>query len=275
MSMLGKAGRVAVAAALIASLLTAAAHAVGPALVRESGYLTMADGIRLRYTLVRPAGSGPYPTLFEYSGYDPGTNPDAAYIDQFVKRDGGYAYLGVKLRGTGCSEGTFDFFQRQEAKDGARAIGWVTRQPWSNGKVGMIGKSFPGITQLFVAEQQPPGLVAIAPGHFFGDAYRDIARPGGIANLGFSSLWSFLGQPSYEFESSPAQVVAGDTNCANGTTAPLRSLPTNPFVQLVQHPYDDALYAQPSPTTHLDRIQRPILATLASHTHHAGRRTTV
>src|SRR5258708_11092330 len=184
-------------------------------LVRQSGYLTMADGVQLRYTVVRPAGDGHYPTLLEYSGYDPGTNPDPAYIDQFVVRDAGYAYIGLNLRGTACSGGTFHFFQPQEAIDGARAIGWITRRPWSDGKVGMIGKSFPGITQLFVAEQQPPGLVAIAPGHFFGDAYRDIARPGGIANLGFSSLWSFLGQPSYEFESSPAQVVAGDTNCAN------------------------------------------------------------
>ena len=35
------------------------------------------------------------------------------YIRQFVEEDGGYAYIGVNLRGTGCSEGTFDFFQPQ------------------------------------------------------------------------------------------------------------------------------------------------------------------
>ncbi|MFL5810972.1 MAG: CocE/NonD family hydrolase [Flavisolibacter sp.] len=49
----------------------------------------------------------------------------------------------------------------------------------------MIGKSYPGITQLFVAEQNPPGLAAIAPGHFYSDAYRDVARPGGIQNYGY------------------------------------------------------------------------------------------
>jgi len=238
--------------------------------VRHSGYLTMADGVRLRYTVVRPAGTARYPTLLEYSGYDPGTNPDAAYISQFVGR--GYAYMGLNLRGTGCSEGTFDFFQPQEAADGARAIDWITRQPWSDAKVGMIGKSYPGITQLFVAEQQPKGLVAIAPGHFFGDAYRDIARPGGVANLGFSSLWSFVGRPSYEFESSPAQVASGDTTCANGSTAALRG--NNPFVQLLQHPYDDALYAQRSPITHLDRIRVPMLATLAWQDEELGSRNT-
>ena len=261
-----------VATALVASMLTASAHASGPPLVRQSGYLTMADGIRLRYTLIRPAGKGPYPTLFEYSGYDPGTNPDAAYVDQFVKRDGGYAYLGVNLRGTGCSEGTFDFFQPQEGKDGARVIAWVTSQAWSNGKVGMIGKSYPGITQLFVAEQRPPGLAAIAPGHFFGDAYRDIARPGGIANLGFSSLWSFIARPSYEVQSSPGRVAAGDTTCANGFTAAARG--NNPFLQLLQHPYDDALYAERSPITHLDKINVPMLATLSWQDEQLGSRNT-
>jgi predicted acyl esterase len=266
-----------VVAALIATVapLSGAARASSaPALVRHSGYLTMADGVRLRYTVVHPAGKGRYPTLLEYSGYDPGTNPDAAYIKQFLVQDGGYAYVGLNLRGTGCSTGTFDFFQPQEARDGARAIEWITHQTWSDGKVGMIGKSYPGITQLFVAEQQPPGLVAIAPGHFFADAYRDIARPGGLANLGFSSLWSFVARPSYEFSSSPGQVAAGDANCLNGSTAEVRGLPTNPFVQLVQHPYDDALYAQRSPITHLDRIRVPMLATLAWQDEQLGSRNT-
>jgi len=40
----------------------------------------MRDGTTLRYTVVRPVGGAKRPTLFEYSGYDPGTNPDANYI---------------------------------------------------------------------------------------------------------------------------------------------------------------------------------------------------
>jgi len=252
-------------AALVAVLLTFApppsSSAAAP--VREQGYLTMADGTKLAYTLVRPPGPGPFPTLLEYSGYDPGREPDASYIRQFVERDGGYAYLGVNLRGTGCSEGTFDFFQPQEAVDGAAVIAWARRQAWSSGLVGMIGKSYPGITQLFVAEQQPPGLAAIAPGHFFADAYRDVARPGGIANHGFATLWSFIGRPSYEVGSSPQYVLAGDLGCLSGITGELRSLPTNPYVQLLQHPYDDALMRERSPITHLDDLDVPMLASLA------------
>jgi putative CocE/NonD family hydrolase len=263
-----------VALASMATIPLARAATPARAPVRQSGYLAMADGVRLRYTIVRPAKPGRYPTLFEYSGYDPGTNPDAAYIDQFVVRDGGYAYIGVNLRGTGCSEGTMDFFQPQEARDGARVIDWVTHQPWSSGKVGMIGKSYPGITQLFVAEQQPPGLAAIAPGHFFGDVYRDIARPGGVMNDGFSSLWSFVGRPSYEFQSSPRQVAAGDAGCARGSTAQLTGLPKNPFVQLLQHEWDDALTRERSPVTHVDRIRVPMLATLSWQDEQLGSRNT-
>ncbi|MBA2281688.1 MAG: CocE/NonD family hydrolase, partial [Acidimicrobiia bacterium] len=231
--------------------------------IRESGYVTMDDGTDLRYTVVRPSGPGPYPTLLEYSGYDPGTNPDASHIRRFVERDGGYAYIGVNLRGTGCSEGTFDFFQPREAVDGAAVIAWIRQQPWSDGLVGMIGKSYPGITQLFVAAQQPPGLAAIAPGHFYADAYRDIARPGGILNYGFASLWSFIGRPSYEFQSSPGEVLEGDPGCIRGSLAELGGILTNPFVQLLQHPFDDALVRERSPEAYLDDVTVPLLATLS------------
>ncbi|MDP9183505.1 MAG: CocE/NonD family hydrolase [Actinomycetota bacterium] len=229
--------------------------------IRQTADLTMADGTTLRYTVVRPKNGRKLPTLFEYSGYDPGTNPDATYIRQYVESGAGYNYIGVSLRGTGCSSGTFDFFQPAEAKDGAAVIAWIRKQGWSDGKVGMIGKSYPGITQLFVAAENPPGLLAIAPGHFFSDAYRDVARPGGIQNYGFASLWSFVGRPSYEFQSSPGRVARGDARCLNGVTAETRGLPTNPFVQLQEHPYDDALYKERSPAPRLSRITSSVLAT--------------
>jgi len=56
-------------------------------------------GQQLAYTVVRPAKAGRYPTLFEYSGYNPGRDPDAAYIQRFVESQGHYAYIGVNLDG--------------------------------------------------------------------------------------------------------------------------------------------------------------------------------
>jgi putative CocE/NonD family hydrolase len=261
--------RAALAAALLLVALVVPALAATPASAapvateRIVGYLTMADGVRLRYTVVKPVGADHLPTLFEYSGYDPGNNPDANYISQYVSSGSGYNYIGVNLRGTGCSEGTFDFFQPKEGVDGAAVIDWVTKQPWSDGKVGMIGKSYPGITQLFVAEQNPAGLKAIAPGHFYSDAYRDVARPGGIQNYGFASLWSFIAQPEPGFASGTQAASPSDLDCTNGTTAAVRGAPTNPFVQLQEHPFDDALVKERSPEQHLDQLHVPMLATLA------------
>ncbi|MBK5305296.1 MAG: CocE/NonD family hydrolase [Frankiaceae bacterium] len=262
-------GRAVLAAAVglgglvVPTLAAAPAQAATVVTETTSGYLTMSDDIRLRYTVVKPVGGEKLPTLFEYSGYDPGSKPDANYISQYVSNGSGYNYIGVNLRGTGCSEGTFDFFQPQEALDGAKVIEWITQQSWSDGKVGMIGKSYPGITQLFVAEQNPPGLKAIAPGHFYSNVYRDVARPGGIQNYGFAALWSFVAQPSYEVADAPGQVAGGELDCGNGATAPVRSAPTNPFVQLQEHPWDDDLMRQRSPEPNLDKLRVPMLATLA------------
>jgi putative CocE/NonD family hydrolase len=252
-------------ALVVPALSTAPVGAAEPTVTTTStsGYLTMSDGVRLRYTVVRPTGDATLPTLFEYSGYDPGSKPDPIYIDQYVTHGGHYNYIGVNLRGTGCSEGTFDFFQPQEAKDGKAVIDWIAQQPWSDGKVGMIGKSYPGITQLFVAEQQPAALKAIAPGHFYSNVYRDVARPGGIQNYGFAALWSFVAQPSYEFQDAPQQVAAGETDCGNGATAPFRSAPNNPMVQLQEHPFDDALTRERSVEPNLDKLRVPMLATLS------------
>ncbi|MCW2606006.1 MAG: hypothetical protein JWO60_699, partial [Frankiales bacterium] len=223
--------------------------------VRESGYLTVRDGVQLAYEVVRPAGPGPFPTLFTYDGYDAGANPDPGYATRYLPR--GYALVGVNLRGTGCSTGVFDFFQPAEAADGYEAVEWMASQPWSTGKVGMVGKSYPGITQLFTAEAQPPHLAAITPGHYFGDAYRDIAFPGGIFNDGFASLWSFVAQPE-PGDAAAAQQAPTDMQCLGAQTHKATNLRTNPFLQAQEHPTFDGLLAERSPITHLDRIRVPV-----------------
>src|SRR5438309_5757447 len=101
----------------------------------------------------------------------------------------------------------------------------------ADGKVGMIGKSYPGITQLFVAEQRPPHLVAIAPGHPFGDIYRDTAYPGGIFNYSFAALWSFVAQPSSAYGADLAGVDRGDPVCAQNVANRPQNVPKNPFLQ--------------------------------------------
>ena len=229
--------------------------------VRESGYLTVRDGVELAFEVIRPDDGKRHPTLFTYDGYDAGDDPDPGYANRYVPR--GYALLGVNLRGTGCSGGIFDFFQPAEGRDGYEVVEWAAAQPWATGHVGMIGKSYPGITQLFVAEQRPPHLRAITPGHYFADAYRDVAFPGGILNYAFASLWSFISQPESGTQAGAAKTLAGDQTCARHQRHHADNARTNPFVQAQEHPHDDPLLRERSPLTNVDRIQVPVYQALS------------
>ena len=257
---------------LIAALamLAAVTLAVGPSRAadpagsaRETGYITLPDGVQLAYAAVFPNDGARHPTLFEYSGYNPGAVPDEPYIARYVPK--GYAFIGVNIRGTGCSSGTFDFFEPQQGRDGAYVIDhFIPTRPWSNGNVAMIGKSYPGITQLFVAEQKPVHLKAIAPGHFYADAYRDVAYPGGILNYAFASLWSFISQPEPGYASGIQKVAGGDRRCAkNIATHTVTNARYNPFIQAQEHRFDDALTQERSPGVHIKDIDVPVFTVLA------------
>ncbi len=254
-----------VALLLVAGCLSGAASSTPSApsgYVEKRGYLATRDGTLLAYDLLLPGdGSGRFPTLMEYSGYSPGyqfdSGPGAGYAPTYLAK--GYALIGVNVRGTGCSGGVFDFFAPVQADDGYDAVEWVANQTWSDGKVGMIGKSYPGITQLFVAAKRPPHLLAAAPGHVYGDIYRDVAYPGGIFNDGFAGLWSFLAQPEPGYEAEGRQIAAGDTLCAqNVAQRQALNARYNPFVQAQEHMWDDDLIKERSPLYLVSNITVPL-----------------
>ncbi|HEV3388676.1 MAG TPA: CocE/NonD family hydrolase, partial [Solirubrobacteraceae bacterium] len=149
------------------------------------GYLTTRDGTKLAIDVRLPGGPGPYPTVIEYSGYgyaDPagaqsGISPVATLL--------GFAVVDVNMRGTGCSGGAFSFFEPLQNLDGYDVIETVAHQPWAlHHKVGMIGISYGGISQLFVAATDPPDLAAIAPLSVIDNAATTL-YPGGLLNTGF------------------------------------------------------------------------------------------
>jgi predicted acyl esterase len=172
------------------------------------GYLTTRDGTKLAYNVwppTTPAGQGtppftlpnglpdyaaPYPTLIEYSGYGY-ANPDGPESGIAVLANlMGFAVVDVNMRGTGCSSGAFDFFEPLQSLDGYDVIETVARQPWvRDHKVGMMGISYGGISQLFTAQTHPPSLEAISPLSVL-DATATTLYPGGIRNDGFAVAWA-------------------------------------------------------------------------------------
>ena len=172
------------------------------------GYLTTRDGTKLAYKVwppTSPAGQGlpeenlptglpkyapPYPTLIEYSGYGY-ANPDGPQSGIAVLANlMGFAVVDINMRGTGCSGGAFDFFEPLQSLDGYDIVETIARQPWVKGnKVGMMGISYGGISQLFTAQHQPPSLAAISPLSVI-DATATTLYPGGIRNDGFAVNWA-------------------------------------------------------------------------------------
>ena len=154
------------------------------------GYLTTRDGTELAINVHLPSGPGPYPTLVEYSGYGYANPAGAQSGISPIANLLGYAVVDVNMRGTGCSGGAFDFFEPLQNLDGYDVIETVARQPWvARGKVGMIGVSYGGISQLFVAQTRPPSLAAITPLSVL-DSTQTTLYPGGILNTGFTLEWA-------------------------------------------------------------------------------------
>ncbi len=176
------------------------------------GYMTMRDGTKLAYAVhppTQPANLGlpglprseldvpggvpytaPYPTLVEYSGYGyanpSGPDSGIAVLANLM----GFAVVDVNMRGTGCSGGAFDFFEPLQSLDGYDIIETVARQKWvRGGKVGMLGISYGGISQLFVGQTRPPSLAALTPVSLI-DTVATTLYPGGIRNDGFAVEWA-------------------------------------------------------------------------------------
>jgi hypothetical protein len=181
-------------------------------------YIRTRDGTLLSayVQLPGPPENGPYPTIVGYSGYEPskpGERLDLSSVFTPAQQDAictalsvlcdapnhpagliggifGFATVGVNIRGTGCSGGAFDYWETLQVLDGYDMIETIAAQDWVlNNQVGMAGLSYPGISQLFVAQAQPPGLAAIAPLSVIAGTSTSVLAPGGIFNDGFAFQW--------------------------------------------------------------------------------------
>lgn len=173
--------------------------------------IPMRDGVGLRADIYRPAGvDSPLPTLVVYSPYgkhnplewlgvsgglEPGQTSGYTSFegpDPLAWCPKGFAIVNIDTRGSFASEGDRSFLTQEYARDGYDAIEWLAVQPWSNGRVGMIGVSFLAMAQYHVAQLKPPHLCAIMPWEGSADLFRDTIYMGGIPDRRFFSFFSDL-----------------------------------------------------------------------------------
>jgi predicted acyl esterase len=170
------------AALALALFVPAAAQAADPppGSTWSEMYIDDGYGPKLHADVLRPKGipaDKPTPvimTVSPYVGhggqtpptdYDPtAAGPSSRWYD-FVNGahlfDRGYTYVMVDLPGFGGSGGCNDWGGPSEQSGVKRAVQWAAAQPWSNGRVGMYGKSYDGWTGLMALAQRPRGLAAV------------------------------------------------------------------------------------------------------------------
>jgi putative CocE/NonD family hydrolase len=139
-------------------------------------HVPMRDGVLLTGTEWRPTAVGRYPIILIRSPYPRTCCTIPQLAAYFV--DHGYAVVSQDVRGRGDSGGAFGFWF-QEVNDGYDTIEWLAAQPWTDGRVGMMGPSYPGFVQWLAARAHPSHLVCIVPTSGGGDYFRDFPYMGG------------------------------------------------------------------------------------------------
>ena len=141
-------------------------------------WIPMPDGTKLAADLYMPEKihkGQKYPVLLEYLPYrkDEGRGGRFPLFSYFVKN--GYIIARVDIRGTGRSEGKLvdGEYSDQEQEDGEVVINWLSKQPFSTGKIGMFGISWGGFNSLHLAMRRPPALKTIISLMSTDDIYED------------------------------------------------------------------------------------------------------
>jgi putative CocE/NonD family hydrolase len=167
------------------------------------------------------------------------TGPVEWYVGQ------GYAYVHADVRGSGRSEGEFEFMGLNEQKDYVELIAWITSQSWCNGRVGGIGQSYYAMAQWLMATFNPPGLACIAPYDGLVDQYRGSNYHGGIF-CSYRSVWYT------SLRADNMHRPAGGKG-----RAPMKF---DLVGAITEHTLDDQFWRERSPYWRLDQIKCPVLS---------------
>ncbi len=251
--------------------------------------IEMDDGLVLRADVFRPIADGSYPVILTYGVYAKGLSYQEGYPHQWNQMvedhpeilEGstnkyqnwevtdperwiphGYVVIRVDSRGAGWSPGLMDTNSARENDDLYQCIEWAGTQPWSNGKVGMLGISYYASNQWRVAVKHPPHLAAIIPWEGQNDRYRDSGYHGGILSQ-FQELWAKHQVVNIQYglgdrakkNPNTGESVAGPVTLSMEELARNR---VNPFEALKQHPFDDAWQRERS--ADLSKVEVPVLS---------------
>ncbi len=218
-------------------------------------YVTMRDGIKIAVDVFRPEKAGRYPAFLSTSGYireiqtfapELSHSIEAGATSYFVPK--GYVHVIGQARGSGYSQGKYNFYDMVEQQDEAEIVEWIAQQEWCDGNVGMLGDSYFGRIQWLVAGEQPAHLKAIAPYDASMDDYRS-RHEGGFIREGFLAEWG------------------ADTILQAMWPGPIEGklAPANLFTDVASNPDDGPYYWERSGYRKADKITIPVLSIAVAH----------
>jgi putative CocE/NonD family hydrolase len=159
--------------------------------VERDLYVEMRDGVELATDVYRPADEEACPTIVHRNPYDKSNAGSVAglVLNPLDAVQEGFAVVVQDPRGRFKSDGEWEPFVN-EADDGYDTVEWAADQPWSNGRVGMYGASYHGVTVLQAMIADPPSLEA-ALAYLTGANYHNgWTYTGGAFELGFNQWWN-------------------------------------------------------------------------------------
>jgi hypothetical protein len=151
--------------------------------------VVMRDGVKLATNVFVPEGPGPWPVVLTRTPYGMGGSSNRESAVMYAAR--GYARIIQDCRGTGRSEGTQKIPFLTDGPDGYDTIEWIAKQPWSNGKIGIVGRSGYGITATLAATQAPPHLLCAFTMFTSADFRRDAFHMGGVYRKDVADGWMY------------------------------------------------------------------------------------
>jgi putative CocE/NonD family hydrolase len=227
------------------------------------------DGIALYADIYRPKSPDKFPVILMRTPYDKSVGWAVSPAFKIVSR--GYVLIIQDVRGRYTSEGDWYPFKHEQA-DGYDAVEWAASLPYSNGKVGMMGGSYVGATQMLAAIGAPPHLVGIAPDVTASNYHDNWTYQGGAFEQWFDQNWTTqLARNTLDRfidKNTDARVGAATLPLANYPVFNFGQLPSDAqltasiapyYFDWLAHPDYDNYWKQWSIEEHFSNITVPML----------------
>ena len=260
-----------------------------PALTSIEVMIPMRDGVRLFTQIYTPrlrqgsaaAGPGtePLPIVFQRTPYGVGQNTPAAVAAALVDLPAdGYVIVLQDIRGRFKSEGQFVMLRQprdrtdpkaiDESTDSYDTIEWLLKNvPNNNGRVAMVGTSYPAWLAVMGALDPHPALKAIVPMASPADMWLgDDFHHNGAFRLSYGLEYAYMMESSKEITPAATLIDRYDTYDWYLELGPLananrrhfgESLPT--WNDFVRHPDYDAFWKRQAFAPWLNRVTVPTL----------------